>query len=198
MARPSSRTKRRSEIARAFARVLAAHGQAGATIAAVAAEAGISPGLVHHHFTGKDDLYEALLGELLSEFRRRVSERETSDPLEAYVAAALALDERSDVTAARAWVGVFAEALGDATLFARVRRLLDAEIVQIERRAGGTLTAEDASAVVAFVIGALVFGAFAPRKTAGFAEPSLRRMLAGLREGAKQPVPRDAKRSTGD
>jgi hypothetical protein len=38
-----------------------------------------------------------------------------------------------------------------------------------------------ASAVVAFVVGALVVGAFAPRKTAGFAAPSLRRMLSGLK-----------------
>jgi hypothetical protein len=33
----------------------------------------------------------------------------------------------------------------------------------------------------AFVVGALVFGAFAPRKAAGFAAPSLRKMLRGLR-----------------
>jgi hypothetical protein len=31
-----------------------------------------------------------------------------------------------------------------------------------------------------FVIGALVFGAFAPRKTAGFAAPALRRMARAL------------------
>src|SRR5262249_8644759 len=50
MGRPSNRAKRREEIVRAFAKVLANHGYAGATIAAVAAEAEIAPGLVHHHF----------------------------------------------------------------------------------------------------------------------------------------------------
>ena len=102
--------------------------------------------------------------------------------LDAYVGAALALDERSDVVAARAWVGVWAEALGDPKLHAKIRRVLDAEVTHVERRSRGTLTTADAAAVVAFVMGALVFGAFAPRKTAGFAAPSLRRMLRGLQK----------------
>jgi TetR/AcrR family transcriptional repressor of bet genes len=182
MGRPSLRERRRSELARTFARVLGTHGQGGATIAAVAAEAGVAPGLVHHYFRDKQDLYEALLGELLAEFRRRVDAAGEADALDAYIDAALALDDRSDVAAARAWVGVFAEALGDPTLFAKVRRMMDAEVTHVERRGAGLSTA-DASAVVAFVVGALVFGAFAPRKTAGFAAPALRRMVAGLREG---------------
>jgi TetR/AcrR family transcriptional repressor of bet genes len=168
-------------VALAFARVLGTHGRGGATIAAVAAEAGIAPGLVHHHFASKEDLYDTVLTELLAAFRRRVDAEPAGDPLEAYLSAALALGERSDVTAARAWVGIFAEALGDAGLFARVRRIFDAEVTSVERRAGGTLTTADASAVVAFVVGALVFGAFAPRRAAGFAAPSLRRMIEGLR-----------------
>jgi hypothetical protein len=97
------------------------------------------------------------------------------------VTASLALDERADVGAARAWVGVFAQALVAPSLFARVRRMIDAEVAHVERRSRGTLTTSDASAILAFVIGALVFGAFAPRKAAGFAAPSLRRMLGGLR-----------------
>ena len=184
MGRPSLRARRRAEVARAFARVLGREGQGGATIAAVAAEAGIAPGLVHHYFDDKQDLYETLLGELLAEFRRRLDADPAADPLEAYVNAALALDERSDVAAARAWVGVFAEALGDPVLFARVRRMMDTEVAHVERRSRGTLATADASAVVAFVVGALVFGAFAPRKTAGFAAPSLRRMIVGLRRRA--------------
>jgi TetR/AcrR family transcriptional repressor of bet genes len=182
MGRPNLGPRRRAEVARAFARVLGREGQGGATIAAVAAEAGIAPGLVHHYFEDKQDLYETLLGELLAQFRRRLDAYPSADPLEAYVTAALALDERSDVAAARAWVGIFAEALGDPALFAKVRRMMDTEVAHVERRSRGTLTTADASAVVAFVVGALVFGAFAPRKTAGFAAPSLRRMLDGLRK----------------
>ncbi len=181
MGRRSVRAERRAEVARAFARVLGAHGQGGATLAAVAAEAGIAPGLIHHHFDGKQDLYDALLGELVSGFRRRLEGASASDPLEAYVDAALTLDERSDVDAARAWVGVFAEALADPILFAKVRRALDTEVGHVERRARGALTTAESSAVVAFVVGALVFGAFAPKKAAGFAAPSLRRFVAALK-----------------
>ena len=137
MGRPSIRERRRGEVARAFARVLGAHGRGGATIAAVATEAGIAPGLVHHYFESKEDLYEALLEQLVAEFRRRAAARAEEDPLEVYVDAALALDDRSDVSAARAWVGIFAEALSDPDLFAKVRRMLDAEVLHVERRGNG-------------------------------------------------------------
>ncbi len=177
------RDQRRGEVARALVRTLGTHGRAGATIAAVAGEAGIAPGLVHHYFSGKQDLYEAAMRALLAEFRRRIESVEVAvgaDPLEAYITAALSLDERSDVAAARAWVGIFAESLGDPALFARVRRMMDGEVAYVEARARGKLSTQDASAVVAFVVGALVFGAFAPKKAAGFAAPSLRRLVAAL------------------
>ena len=180
MGRPSLRTERRAELLQAFVRVLGAHGRGGATIANVAAEAGIAPGLVHHYFTDKSELYSALVEQLVAGFRARAARATVPDPLEAYVHAALDLGDTSDVAAARAWVGVFAEALGDPSLFAKVRRALDAEVAHVERCARGALSAADASAVVAFVVGALVFGAFAPRKTAGFAAPRLLRLIAAL------------------
>lgn len=182
MGRRSVRAERRAEITGAFARVLARHGYAGATIAAVAAEAGVAPGLVHHHFADKEDLLESLLGDLMQGFRARTRTLEASaDPLEAYVTAAVALGDSADTVAARCWVGVFAEAVRDPGLFAQVRRLLDAEVEAIRRRGGAELSIHDGGAVLAFIVGALVFGAFAPRKTAGFAAPSLRRFVDALR-----------------
>jgi AcrR family transcriptional regulator len=175
------RETRRRELASALIRVLAAHGQAGATIAAVAAEAGAPQGIVHHYFVDKQDLYGAALDLLVTRFRGRL--RAASDDatrLEAYGDAALALDSNADVEAARAWVGLFAEALADPALFQRLRRLLDTEVVAIQHRAGDRLSTQDASAVLAFVVGALVFGAFAPRRAAGFAAPSLRRLIGAL------------------
>jgi hypothetical protein len=77
-----------------------------------------------------------LLTDLMARFRRRTRGRKaTADPLEAYVAAALALGDTADLVAARCWVGVFAEAVRAPALFAQVRRLLDAEIQAIRRRA---------------------------------------------------------------
>ena len=182
MGRPSNREQRRREILAAFARVLADHGYAGATIAAVAAEAGLAPGLVHHHFESKAELVSGLLQDLVSRFRERVRRYETDeDRLLAYVDGALALDEQADHIAAKCWVGVFAEAVRDPVLFAQMRRLIDTEIGGIQERSRGRFTADDAGSVLAFVIGALVLGAFAPRKTAGFAAPGLRKMIAAMR-----------------
>ena len=82
--------------------------------------------------------------------------------------------------AAKCWVGVFAEAVRDPTLFLQVRTLIDSEISSIEQRARGRLTSVEAGSVLAFIIGALVLGAFAPRKTAGFAAPGLRKLIASF------------------
>lgn len=177
------RDQRRAELTAAFARVLAEHGYAGATIAAVAQEAGVSPGLVHHHFASKEDLLDSLVDELLRRFRERTrtSER-THGPLDAYVAAAVALDATSDMIAARCWVAVFAEAIREPALFARMRRLVDTEIEAIRRRSNQRFSPQDAGAVLAFIMGSLVIGAFAPRKTAGFAAPAAHALIGQLAE----------------
>ena len=177
MGRPSLRAERRAEITAAFARVLARQGYAGATIVAVAEEAGVAPGLVHHHFEDKADLLESLLDALIVRFRWRTGEKEGgADPLTAWLTAALELDETSDLVEARCWVGVLAEAARDPGLGERVRRLVDAEIAGIGRRSGGRLSAQESGAILAFVLGALVLGAFAPRKVAGFAAPAARKL----------------------
>jgi len=175
------RDQRRAELVEAFARVLSEHGYAGATIAAVAREAGVAPGLVHHHFADKAELLESLLQRLTEGFRRRTRALEASaDPLLAYAAAAVRLDATADTVAARCWVGLFAEAVRHPPLFTQVRRLVDSEIEAIRRRSGDRLSHSDAGAVLAFIVGALVLGAFAPRKTAGFAAPALEKLIGAL------------------
>ena len=181
MGRPSNREARRAEILGAFARVLADHGYAGATIAAVATEADVAPGLIHYHFKDKEDLLTSLLSDLVGRFRTRLRDRDEPDPLLAYVDGALRLDERADITAARCWVGLFAEAIRNPTLFKRMRTLIDAEITTIQARSGHQLDTHEAGAVLAFIIGALVLGAFAPKKTAGFASPQLRKLVQAMR-----------------
>ncbi len=185
MGRPSNRPQRRRQILDAFERVLAHHGFAGATISAVALEAGVAPGLVHHHFESKGEMLSCLVTNLVHRFRSRLNQRNgAGDPLIAYVDAALKLDEGADLTAARCWVGVFAEAIRTPILFAQIRRLIDTEIAAIQGRSGDQFSPQEAGAVLAFVIGALVLGAFAPRKTAGFAAPGLRRLVDAMREHA--------------
>lgn len=181
MARPSNRAERRAQILQAFATVLADHGYAGATIAAVAAQADLAAGLLHHHFKNKQEMLEALLQTLIVGFRARVQlYKDQKDPLLAYADGALKLDAHADITAARCWVGLFAEAVRSPSLFRKVRTLIDAEIETIRQRSGGRLSNQDAGAVLAFIIGSLVVGAFAPKKTAGFAAPGLRKLVAAL------------------
>jgi TetR/AcrR family transcriptional repressor of bet genes len=182
MGRPTVRGARRAEITAAFARVLARQGYAGATINAVAEEAGVAPGLVHHHFEDKADLLGSLLEGLIFRFRERTGARETGeDALEAWLGAALELGERSDVLAARCWVGVLAEAVRQPSLGAQVRRLVDTEIEAIRRRSDGRLSAQESGAMLAFVLGSLVLGAFAPKRTAGFAAPAARTLVRGFK-----------------
>lgn len=187
MGRPSNRQEKRAEILTAFARVLADHGYAGATVQKIAVEAGIAPGLVHHHFENKDELLASLLEVLAGRFRKRLEALQFTasacagpSALELYADAALKLDERADTVAAKCWVGLFAEALRSPTLFRRVRRLLEGELSHIQVLSHQRLDDQQASAVLAFILGCLVFGAFAPRKTAGFAAPALKRFLRSL------------------
>ncbi len=180
MGRPNLREQRRAEIVEGFARVLAQHGYAGSTINAIADETGVAPGLVHHYFANKAELLDGLIAMLSERFARRVRDSNSLDPLTAYIDAALRLDGGPDTVAARCWVGVLAEAVREPALFARVRKLVDAELDVLQRRSGGRLSEKDAGAVLAFIVGALVLGAFAPRKTAGFAAPALRTLVDAL------------------
>lgn len=183
MGRPSNRDQRRQEILSAFARVMADHGYAGATVAAVAAEADITAGLIHHHFHSKDELLGAMLDQLVARFRERLRQANaatTVDKLEAYADAALKLDEQSDTLSAKCWVGVLAEGVRNPVLFRKIRRLIDAEIIGLQSLSGRRLDDQAASAVLAFVFGSLVLGAFAPKKARGFAAPALKKLMRAL------------------
>lgn len=59
------RTTRRDEIFRAAGRVFAKKGFAATKIADIAAEAGLSHGLLYHYFRSKEAVYTALLDELV-------------------------------------------------------------------------------------------------------------------------------------
>jgi AcrR family transcriptional regulator len=59
------RTTRRDEIFRAASRVFAKKGFAATKIADIAAEAGLSHGLLYHYFRSKEAVYTALLDEMI-------------------------------------------------------------------------------------------------------------------------------------
>lgn len=64
--------QRRAQIARAFQRLLAADGFAGVSFSRVAAEAGISVGLIQHYFAGKDVLLRFAYDDAVSRMGERV------------------------------------------------------------------------------------------------------------------------------
>ena len=171
MGRKSNREQRRADITRAFARVLSQHRYTGATVLAVAEEAQLSPGLLHHHFKNKREMLIELLESLIEEFKIRFRQRakEGEFNLNTYIDSALKLDERSDSIAAKCWVGILAEALKDKAIMEKIKRHLDSEIVSITKLSGDKLGPTESSAILAFIIGSLVFGAYAPKRTAGFA-----------------------------
>lgn len=116
MGRPSNREQRRKDIVEAALVVIAKSGYDGASVQAIAKQAQLSAGLLHHHFGSK----AAVLEELLQTLQARVEARHAKlarakqgawGRLEAWVDAHLATGEDADAHAVGAWVWIGAEAL---------------------------------------------------------------------------------------
>jgi AcrR family transcriptional regulator len=73
--RVADHDQRRAQIARAFQRLLATEGFAGVSFSRVAAEAGISVGLIQHYFAGKDVLLHFAYDDAVSRMSERVRVR---------------------------------------------------------------------------------------------------------------------------
>lgn len=181
MGRKSKRGERRRELIDALRQVLGTRGTREASIAEVAHRAGVAPALVHHNFESKQELFESLFDQELARLDAQAAKATRSQtPLRDYADAMLSLNKRADTLSARVWVRLFAEALKDHRLEAKLKRALDREIMRVQRLSNESLNTEQASAVVAFVIGALVFGAFAPKRTRGFAAAQMKVLIKSL------------------
>lgn len=199
------RERRRAEIAAAFERTLARLGVGGATTAAVADEAGVAPGLLHHHFSGREDLVLELLRRLTGPDavaappprEGRPAAREDAAPrregapdaaavLAAYTDAALGLGPSADSVRARAWVGLLAEAIRSESVASELRRVARRELRRTQawlQRAGHSEAEarRRAAGLLAQITGSLVVGALLPGEAEGFAAPFAKRGL-GLAE----------------
>ncbi|WP_018240396.1 transcriptional regulator BetI [Ensifer sp. BR816] len=90
MPRTKVRDYRRSELIDAAIMSIAEHGLSDTTLATIAQQAGVSPGLVNHYFDGKEELLEAafrrLLSDKASEMRRLLPSNPTPmQKLDAYI-----------------------------------------------------------------------------------------------------------------
>jgi AcrR family transcriptional regulator len=130
MPRPADHDQRRTQIARAFQRLLAAQGFAAVSFAKVAAEAGVSIGLIQHYFLGKDVLlryaYDDAVARLGERVRARVRDGEAAglpvaEVLLNSLVELLPLDQERDVEY-RVRQGLQAQALHNAGLADVARR----------------------------------------------------------------------------
>ncbi len=197
MARPSNTEERRGQIVAALMRTVTRRGYAGATVATIAREAGLTPGLVHYHFDSKQGVLLALMQAIRDGVLRRFEERldrAGDDPWQRLFALTDALLEH-DPTGGTAslevtWLVIAAEAVHQPavrreygrmllTLVDRIQSLLR-DVLKRERRS--TRNARSLAAAVAAAIQGVYQMDAAARDAAktGSSAPALRHMIEGL------------------
>jgi TetR/AcrR family transcriptional repressor of bet genes len=209
MGRPSNAAERRLQIVEATLRVMARTGFDGASVQAIAAEAGLAAGLLHHHFGSKAEILYALLDHLEALVKARhealaARRRGAWGRLEAWVDAHLAQGEGARPEAVAAWVWIGAQALKDEELRARyravVQRRLDElaallhEVAREERAAGAGERSKPARVdarglavtTLATIEGYYQLAAATSVVPPGSAAPELRRLLRRALAGARE------------
>ena len=109
-------SERRAEIVDALLRVMADQGWAKATIARIAREAGLTPGLLHYHFQSKQAILLELVHRIESEHETRMkkvsaSAKTPTQRVKALVLAYLKAGDEDDASAMASWVTIVAEAI---------------------------------------------------------------------------------------
>jgi TetR/AcrR family transcriptional repressor of bet genes len=200
MTRASNTDTRRTEIVDALVVVMAKQGYDGASIADIAKQAGLAPGLVHYHFKNK---LEILVEAVRAIARRHASvlatalaeHAEPTAQLAAFVDVHLGLGAHADPAALACWVLCCAEALRERRVRVEVELVLAelvARLAAIIRRghAAKQLVCTDADAAAAALV-ATIQGYFTVAATAreliprGSAARSTLRMAEGLVKPAR-------------
>jgi TetR/AcrR family transcriptional regulator, transcriptional repressor of bet genes len=195
MPRPSNRAQRREEIAAALLKVMAKRGYEGAALSDVAAEAGLTQGLIHYHFKDKlEILLEAqrmLLAHHLVALGEAVYSAGTpARQVAAFIDFHLGLGTTKNPEALACWITLIGEAIRQQAVrddFEKITKSLAEMLAAIVKQ--GTSDREfccddpltAAAALVAAIQGYLVLGATArsviPK---GSAAASTKAMADGL------------------
>ncbi len=152
---------RRNQLIEAAISSLHDYGYADTTVARIAKKAGVSSGIVHHYFDGKDDLLFATMQHMLRDLRaetlKRLKQAQTPrGRLSAIVEANFAPSQYSpDVMTA--WLALYGSARQSANL-TRILRLYDARLKSNLSDAFRKLTDPDTAAELALGVSALIDG----------------------------------------
>lgn len=211
MPRPSQTFERRSQLIAALMRVLAERGYAGASVASIAREAGLAPGLVHYYFGSKQEMLLELLESTRAAIRARRDERLVlagDDPrakLYALTDALLEHDPSGGTGPVEAtWIVIAAEAVHQPAVREGYGAMLIELVDRLEAGLRDVLRAEKrvardvrslAAAIAAAIQGVYQMDATAPGAAKrGTSAPALRHMVAGLIEAQPRRTSR-SKRS---
>jgi TetR/AcrR family transcriptional repressor of bet genes len=202
MARTSNSAARRTQIVQALQTVMAKAGYEKATIQAIAAAAGLAPGLLHYHFKSKQEILVVLVATLAGHAQQRFMQLAGSDPdpvarLRAYIDARLALGPGAAPDIVIAWVMIATEAVRQPEVRDAFQRAVSAELDLLASLLAACLHAQgraDAPArQLAAGVLAMIEGSYQLACAAGdvmpsgyAAEAALRYALAQVGPGAQQ------------
>ncbi len=205
MPRPPNTEERRQQIAQGLLKVMARKGYEGATIADVAAAAGLTTGLVHYHFENKLEILLSVLEQLVARHEANLDEvlkEAGGDPIQevaAFIDVHLSLGPTADPDALACWITLSGEAIRQA----KVRKAYEKSITSLTGRlediirrgaAAGLFRSADPGAAATALVAAIQ-GYYAIAATArtliprGSAAPSVRSMAAGLLSPARPMSP---------
>ena len=207
MPRPSLARERRSQLIAALMRALAERGYAGASVANIAREARLAPGLVHYYFGSKQEMLIELLESIRAVTLARRDERLAragDDPRSKLFALTDALLEHDPSgrtgPVEAAWIVIAAEAIhqpavrkGYGAMLVELVDRLEAglrDVLRAEKRTGRDVRSL-AAAIAAAIQGVYQMDATAPGTARrGSSAPALRHMVTGLIEAQPRRTPR--------
>ncbi|NTX12322.1 TetR family transcriptional regulator [Myxococcus sp. CA056] len=202
MPRPSNTEERRQQIVSGLLRVMSERGYERASVNEIAKAAGLSPGLVHYHFSDKQEILLVLVQQLAARARERVAKRferlgadDARGRIDAFLDAFLATGADADTSAVAGWVTISAEAIRQPEVRAAYEQVVRADLEQLEALVAMLVGKRKARALAAGLFAAVqgyfVLSASSPGLVpAGSAASTVKHMAAGLldtsaaREGA--------------
>ncbi|AGC47194.1 TetR family transcriptional regulator [Myxococcus stipitatus DSM 14675] len=196
MPRPSNTEERRQQIVLGLLRVMSERGYERASVNEIAKAAGLSPGLVHYHFSDKQEILLVLVEQLAARARERVARRvariapeDARGKVEAFLDAFLATGADADPSAVAGWVTISAEAIRQPEVRDAYEQVVRADLEHLEGLVASVVGKRRARALsvglFAAVQGYFVLSASAPGLVpSGSAAHTVKQMAAGLLDTA--------------